>query len=39
MRAVLMSGAGGEVFVDTLKRKGARTVPLVDDIVPIVDRR
>ena len=37
-RAVLSSGAGGELFVDTLKNKRGRTVPLVDDIVPIVDR-
>jgi integrase len=36
-RAVLMSGAGGELYVDTLKSKRARTVPLVDDVVPIID--
>ena len=37
-RAVLASGGTGELFVDTLKNKRARTVPLVDDLVPIVDR-
>ncbi|MPZ96811.1 MAG: tyrosine-type recombinase/integrase [Propionibacteriales bacterium] len=37
-RAVLASGAGGELFVDTLKSRRARTVPLVDAVVPIVDR-
>ncbi|WP_432883500.1 tyrosine-type recombinase/integrase [Kribbella sp. CA-245084] len=37
-RAVLASGGSGELFVDTLKNKRARTVPLVDDLVPIVDR-
>ena len=37
-RAVLSSGAGGGLFVDTLKNKRARTVPLVEDVVPIVDR-
>ncbi len=36
-RGVLMSGDGGELFVDTLKSKRARTVPLVDDVVPIVE--
>lgn len=37
-RAVLASGAGGELFVDTLKNKRARTVPLIADVVPIIDR-
>jgi len=37
-RAVLASGAAGELYVDTLKNKRARTVPLVDPVVPIVDR-
>jgi integrase len=37
-RAVLASGGSGELFVDTLKNKRARTVPLVPDLVPIVDR-
>jgi integrase len=37
-RAVLLSGAGGELFVDTLKNKRARTVPLIADVVPIIDR-
>lgn len=37
-RAVLASGGSGELFEDTLKNKRARTVPLVPDLVPIVDR-
>jgi integrase len=37
-RAVLASNGGGELFVDTLKNKRARTVPLVAMVVPIVDR-
>jgi integrase len=37
-RAVLASGGGGELHVDSLKSKRARTVPLVDELVPIVDR-
>jgi len=37
-RTVLASGDGGELYVDTLKSKRARTVPLVDEVVPIVDR-
>ena len=37
-RAVLASGEGGELFVDTLKTGRARTVPLVEALVPIVDR-
>jgi integrase len=36
-RAVLASG-GGALYVDTLKNNRARTVPLVLDLVPIVDR-
>jgi integrase len=36
-RAVLASG-GGALYVDTLKNKRARTVPLVLDLLPIVDR-
>ena len=36
-RAVLASG-GGPLYVDTLKNKRARTVPLVDELVSIVDR-
>ena len=36
--AVLASGGSGELFVDTLKNKRARTVPLVDELVPMVDR-
>jgi integrase len=37
-RAVLASNGGGELYVDTLKNKHARTVPLVPVVVPIVDR-
>lgn len=37
-RAVLASGGGGALYVDTLKNNRARTVPLVDELVPIVDR-
>ncbi len=37
-RAVLASGGGGALYVDTLKNKRARTVPLVDELLPVVDR-
>jgi integrase len=37
-RAVLASNGGGALYVDTLKNKRARTVPLVPAVVPIVDR-
>jgi integrase len=37
-RAVLASGGGGALYLDTLKNKRARTVPLVEDLVPVVDR-
>ena len=37
-RAVLASDGGGELYVDTLKNNRARTVPLVNELVPIVDR-
>jgi hypothetical protein len=37
-RAVLASGGGGALYIDTLKNNRARTVPLVVDLVPIVDR-
>ena len=37
-RAVLASGGGGALNVDTLKNNRARTVPLVAALVPIVDR-
>ena len=37
-RAVLASGGGGALYVDTLKNNRSRTVPLVVDLVPIVDR-
>lgn len=36
-RAVLASSKRGELFVDTLKGKRARTVPLVAELVPLVD--
>jgi integrase len=36
-RAVLASG-GGALDVDTLKNHRARTVPLVAELVPIIDR-
>ncbi|MGH3500155.1 MAG: tyrosine-type recombinase/integrase [Nocardioidaceae bacterium] len=36
-RAVLASTSGGELFVDTLKGRRARTVPLVDAVAPIID--
>jgi integrase-like protein len=35
---VLASGGGGELYVDMLKNNRARTVPLVDELVPIVER-
>jgi integrase len=37
-RAVLASGGGGALYVDTLKNNRSRTVPLVGDLVPIADR-
>jgi len=37
-RTVLASGGGGALYVDTLKTNRGRTVPLVVDLVPIVDR-
>jgi integrase len=37
-RAVLASGGGGALYVDTLKNNRSRTVPLVVDLVPIVNR-
>jgi hypothetical protein len=37
-RAVLASNGGGKLYIDTLKNKRARTVPLVPVVVPIVDR-
>jgi integrase len=37
-RAVLASKGGGSLYVDTLKNNRARTVPLVPELVPIVDR-
>lgn len=37
-RWVLASGGGGALYVDTLKNSRARTVPLVNELVPIVDQ-
>jgi len=37
-RAVLASEGGGALYVDTLKNKRARTVPLVEGLLPVVDR-
>lgn len=37
-RTVMSSRDRGELFEDTLKSKRSRTVPLVADLVPIVDR-
>ncbi len=37
-RAVLSSRTDGTVYVDTLKTKRARTVPLVAELVPLVER-
>jgi len=37
-RAVLASEGGGKLYVDTLKNHRARTVPLVAELVPIIDR-
>jgi integrase len=37
-RAILVSGGGGALYVDTLKNNRARTVPLVHGLVLIVDR-
>ena len=35
---MLANGGGGALYVDTLKNNRARTVPLVVDLVPIVNR-
>ena len=37
-RAMLASEGGGALYVDTLKNHRARTVPLVAELVPIIDR-
>ncbi|MGH3099096.1 MAG: tyrosine-type recombinase/integrase, partial [Streptosporangiales bacterium] len=37
-RAVLASGGGGQLYIDTLKTSRARTVPLVAELLPVVDR-
>src|SRR5262245_42033770 len=37
-RAVLASDGGGALYMDTLKNHRARTVPLVAELVPIIDR-
>ncbi|PPK92947.1 site-specific recombinase XerD [Kineococcus xinjiangensis] len=38
-RTVLASGGGGELYVDTLKNRRSRTVPLVEELHELVDRR
>ena len=35
---MLASEGGGALYVDTLKNKRARTVPLVEGLLPVVDR-
>lgn len=37
-RAVMASSSRGDLFVDTLKNKRARTVPLVPSLLPVVER-
>jgi integrase len=37
-RTVMSSKDKGALFVDTLKNKRSRTVPLVDELVPIIDK-
>ena len=37
-RTVMSSIDGGALFEDTLKNKRSRTVPLVDELVPIIDK-
>ena len=37
-RSVMSSRDKGVLFVDSLKSKRSRTVPLVDDLVPVVDK-
>ncbi|MFJ2759669.1 tyrosine-type recombinase/integrase [Nocardioides sp. NPDC087217] len=37
-RTVMASSDKGVLFVDTLKNKRSRTVPLVDELVPIIDK-
>ena len=34
----MSSNDTGELFEDTLKNKRSRTVPLVDELVPIIDK-
>lgn len=38
-RTVLASNGGGQLFVDSLKNRRSRTVPLVPELYPVVDRR
>ncbi len=38
-RTVLASNGGGELFVDTLENRRSRTVPLVPELYPLVERR
>jgi integrase len=37
-RTVMSSKDKGALFVDTMKNKRSRTIPLVDDLVPIIDK-
>ncbi len=37
-RALLSSGADSSLFVDSLKNRRSRTVPLVSDLLPIMAR-
>jgi len=37
-RAILASEGGGKLYVDTLKNHRPRTVPLVAELVPVIDR-
>lgn len=37
-RTVMSSNEKGELFVDTLKNKRARTVPLIMNLVPVIDK-
>jgi|tagenome__1003787_1003787.scaffolds.fasta_scaffold20976469_3 integrase len=38
-RTVLASNGGGELYVDTLKNPRSRTVPLVPELHPVIERR
>jgi integrase len=38
-RTVLASNGGGQLYLDTLKNRRSRTVPLVSELHPLVERR